>query len=247
MTVENIRARFHDLGVWQRGGERAPYKPLLLLYALGRYAHGAPRLLEYAKLDKELTRLFREFGPPRAAYHSVYPFWYLRTDGIWEVPGSEAARVREGKAGEPTKTWLRENRIAGGLTPELLKPSGGIALCFRTSPPISWRPTSPTPSTRTSSRRLGWVGLWGLRPPDGTRPSAGTSSAPTSAAAPSAHSTPAWVTPSWGSRRPTSSGTRPAGRRASATVSPCAASTTSSSTGVPSPSPRTGGSWSRTS
>jgi len=75
--------------------------------------------MEYASMDRDLQALFREFGPPRASHNPVYPFWYLRTDGIWEVPGSEAARVREGKAGEPTKTWLRENRIGGGLLPDL--------------------------------------------------------------------------------------------------------------------------------
>ncbi|HSM60911.1 MAG TPA: hypothetical protein VK849_08950, partial [Longimicrobiales bacterium] len=116
---DQIRARFHDLGVWKRAGERAPYKPLLLLYALGRYAHGAPRLIEYERLDRDLVRLFRDFGPPRGRHNPVYPFWYLRTDGVWEVPGGEAARVREGKSSEPTRTWLRENRVAGGLTPDL--------------------------------------------------------------------------------------------------------------------------------
>ncbi len=115
----DLRARFRDLGVWEREGERAPYKPLLLLHVLGRYAHGAPRLIEYERLDEDLLPLFREFGPPRAGYNPVYPFWDLRTDGFWEVPGGKAARVREGKSSEPTKTWLRDNHIAGGLTPEL--------------------------------------------------------------------------------------------------------------------------------
>lgn len=114
-----LRARFRDLGVWERNGIRAPYKPLLLLYTLGRYAHGAPRLIEYGRMDRDLLALFREFGPPRASYHPVYPFWYLRNDGVWEVPGTEAARVREGKSSEPTKTWLRERHIAGGLTQDL--------------------------------------------------------------------------------------------------------------------------------
>lgn len=117
--LSGIRTRFHDLGVWERDGVRAPYKPLLLLYALGRYALGSSRLIGYAEMDAELGRLFREFGPPREKYSTVYPFWYLRNDGVWEVPGGEAARVREGKSSEPTKTWLRENRIAGGLTQDL--------------------------------------------------------------------------------------------------------------------------------
>lgn len=120
-TASDIRARFHDLGVWERDGVRAPYKPLLLLYTLGRYAHGAPRLIEYERMDRDLVQLFREFGPPRTSYHTVYPFWYLRSDGVWEVPGTEAARVREGKSSEPTKVWLKENHITGGLTEDLFE------------------------------------------------------------------------------------------------------------------------------
>ncbi len=115
----DLRARFRDLGVWEREGERDPCKPLLLLYALGRYADGGPRLIEYERLDKDLLELFREFAPPRAKYDPVHPFWYLRNDGVWEVPGGEPARVRKRKSSEPTKRWLRDNHVACGLTEEL--------------------------------------------------------------------------------------------------------------------------------
>jgi putative restriction endonuclease len=119
ISPTEVRARFHDLGVWQRDGERAPYKPLLLLYILGRYARGSRRLIEFERIDGDLLKLFKEFGPPRSKYNPVYPFWDLRNDGVWEVPGTEKAKVREGKSSEPTKAWLKKNEIAGGLTPEL--------------------------------------------------------------------------------------------------------------------------------
>lgn len=35
--MRDVRKRFRVLGVWQRAGERAPHKPLLVLYALGRW------------------------------------------------------------------------------------------------------------------------------------------------------------------------------------------------------------------
>lgn len=69
-------------------------------------------------MEQDLLRIFRDFGTPRQRHNPVYPLWYLRTDGVWEVPEGEAALVREGKSSEPTKTWLRENHIAGGLTPD---------------------------------------------------------------------------------------------------------------------------------
>jgi putative restriction endonuclease len=36
MTRDDILARFAGLNVWSRGGQRAPHKPLLFLYPLGR-------------------------------------------------------------------------------------------------------------------------------------------------------------------------------------------------------------------
>lgn len=114
-----LRALFQDLGVWSSDGERSPHEPLLLLYVLGRYARGAGRLIEYERMEEDLRRLFREFGPPRTKDDPVHLFGYLRTDGVWEMPGAEVAEVREGEASEPTKARPREHGIAGGLTPEM--------------------------------------------------------------------------------------------------------------------------------
>jgi len=65
-----------------------------------------------------LRPLLEEFGPPRKSYHTEYPFWYLRNDGLWEVRGVEAAKVRKGKASQPTKSELLRPGAAGGLVPE---------------------------------------------------------------------------------------------------------------------------------
>lgn len=119
MNREELRGLFSDLGVWQRAGERAPYKPLLLLYTLGRYASGYTRLITFEDLDKDLLPLFRTFGPPRSKYSTVYPFWYLQNDGVWELDGAEGLMVREGKSGEPTKSSLLAAGTSGGLTPSI--------------------------------------------------------------------------------------------------------------------------------
>jgi putative restriction endonuclease len=39
MKDADILDRVDKLRVWQRGGQRAPHKPLLLLLALGRLSH----------------------------------------------------------------------------------------------------------------------------------------------------------------------------------------------------------------
>jgi putative restriction endonuclease len=43
MNPDEIRERFNSITVWKRGGERAPHKPLLALYAIGRVLRGLSR------------------------------------------------------------------------------------------------------------------------------------------------------------------------------------------------------------
>jgi len=47
MDKEDIKSRTARLNVWRRGDQRAPHKPLLLLYALGRCLRGEDRLNLY--------------------------------------------------------------------------------------------------------------------------------------------------------------------------------------------------------
>ena len=105
MTPEALHRKLTDLNVWKRGKERAPHKPLLLLLAMGRAARGEDRLVPFAEVEEPLTGLLRHFGPPRRAYHPEFPFRYLATDGLWEVP-------------EPSswgKKHLRDQGVRGGL------------------------------------------------------------------------------------------------------------------------------------
>ncbi len=153
MTSDEFRARIADLSIWKRSGQRAPHKPLLLLWALGRLTRGEPRLVPYSTVDAELKPLLQEFGPPRKSYHTEYPFWYLRNDGLWEVTGVEGARVREGKASEPTKRELVRLDAEGGLTAdtwELLKANpalvrdAAVTLTMQTDPARAPEDTSET-------------------------------------------------------------------------------------------------------
>ncbi|AQS68804.1 phosphorothioated DNA-binding restriction endonuclease [Streptomyces pactum] len=98
---------------WSRGGTRAPHKPLLLLYALGRFRQDAGGELRYGAVEEDLKRLLAEYGPPHGTT-PAYPFHHLVGDGVWEVrtdrgPGSPGSRVGE----------LRASGAAGRLAPEL--------------------------------------------------------------------------------------------------------------------------------
>lgn len=97
--------RVQQLRRWTRNGERAPHKPLLLLYALGRYQAdgGAPIL--FSEAEDQLNRLLTEFGPPRKTSPG-YPFHHLTSDGLWIVrtadgqpsPGSNVGDLRSSGA-----------------------------------------------------------------------------------------------------------------------------------------------------
>ncbi|MEV7968368.1 phosphorothioated DNA-binding restriction endonuclease [Sphaerisporangium sp. NPDC088356] len=110
--------RVADIRRWTRNGERAPHKPLLLLYALGRFQRDGGGPIPFSSAEAELKRLLKEFGPPRDTSPG-YPFHHLTSDGIWLVdtvngpgsPGSELGR-------------LRAARASGRLHPDLLR-----ALC----------------------------------------------------------------------------------------------------------------------
>ncbi|MFE6200095.1 phosphorothioated DNA-binding restriction endonuclease [Streptomyces sp. NPDC057838] len=105
--------RIAALRQWARNGTRAPHKPLLLLYALGRFQEDADRGLRYTAVEQDLQRLLTEYGPPHKTT-PAYPFHHLTSDGVWEVrtdrgPGSPGSGIRD----------LRETGATGRLTPDL--------------------------------------------------------------------------------------------------------------------------------
>src|SRR5438132_9197420 len=115
MRTEQIKQLFSDITVWKRGAERAPHKPLLLLYALAKCSRGEPRLVEYQEIDTQLRKLLTEFGPSRKVHHPEYPFWRLHNDGVWELQGITPPTSRQ------SNTYL--------LRSDLMKvnPSGGLS------------------------------------------------------------------------------------------------------------------------
>ena len=112
-TSENTWARFQKLRVWTRDGTRAPYKPLLVMWALGRCLNGEPRLVDFATVHIELTQLVRRFGPYRRRVPTVEPFWRLQNDGVWEIDRPELVSVDS--SGSAHTSDLQQHGIRGGL------------------------------------------------------------------------------------------------------------------------------------
>jgi putative restriction endonuclease len=116
--------RTAKLRQWTRSGTRAPHKPLLLLYALGRFQQDAAGELRYSAVEEDLQRLLTEYGPPNRTT-PAYPFHHLVSDGVWEVrtdrgPGSPGSGVRELRAAEAAGRLAPELRAALRREPELL-------------------------------------------------------------------------------------------------------------------------------
>ena len=76
-------------------------------------------MAEFSEIDGPLSNLLAEFGPASAARSRHYPFWHLRTDGLWQLSGPRGILDRPPGA-TPTLTELRREHVAGGLTPELV-------------------------------------------------------------------------------------------------------------------------------
>lgn len=86
MDREEIVQKFENLKVWQRGDERAPHKPLLVLYAIGKLLQGEDRLLPYSEVDEKLGRLLRDFGQKRKSYQPLQLFWRRQNNWGLEIP-----------------------------------------------------------------------------------------------------------------------------------------------------------------
>ncbi|QJD86348.1 phosphorothioated DNA-binding restriction endonuclease [Cohnella herbarum] len=84
MNAEELKNKISNLSIWKKNGQRAPHKPLLLLYALGQLQQNVSHL-PYEEVRMKLRKLLFEFGPSRKSYHPEEPFVRLTTDGIWEL------------------------------------------------------------------------------------------------------------------------------------------------------------------
>jgi putative restriction endonuclease len=120
ITEELFLKQLDEIGVFQQNGRRAVHKPLLILLALAKFQNGYRDLLVFGEIEEELSALIRQFGTTSNAHRprADYPFWYLKSDGFWELQNTEGLSYRKGKP-EPLPESLRENRTRGGFKASL--------------------------------------------------------------------------------------------------------------------------------
>ncbi len=112
MNAAELIERIKKLSIWKKGDQRAPHKPLLILYALGQLQNNGARLLSYQDVKGRLKYLLKEFGPHRQSYHPEHPFVRLTNDGIWNL------NVDLGLVHIKDR-WLLDNEVAGGFSDEV--------------------------------------------------------------------------------------------------------------------------------
>ena len=119
MEKQDILNKFKQVNVWHKGDQRAPHKPLLLLYALGRCSRHEGAEIPYLDIEKDLKELLISFGSPGIPRPEM-PFWYLQNDKLWFVKNAELLERRKGRS-DPKRSALLKHNPVGGLLPEIHK------------------------------------------------------------------------------------------------------------------------------
>lgn len=132
-NIDQMLERFRRLRVWSRYGWRAPYKPLMILWAIGRCLRCEERMATFEQARAEVGALAARFGPyrrrnPSAVMHQ--PFWRLQNDGVWEIDRPNLVTVNS--AGAAHISDLVQHKICGGLTEAYYH-------ALRNDPQLAWR------------------------------------------------------------------------------------------------------------
>ena len=112
MDSDEVKEKISKLSVWKNGDQRAPHKPLLILYALSQIQSDKPRLLPYNLVRGPMIELLKEFGPSRRSYCPEEPFARLVNDGIWEL----STNINKT---DINNSFLKRNDVKGGFTKDI--------------------------------------------------------------------------------------------------------------------------------
>ncbi|MFF7966084.1 HNH endonuclease signature motif containing protein [Streptomyces sp. NPDC007903] len=109
---EDLLHRLIHLRVNRSSGGPALYKPVTLLWAMGRALRGAERLLSWSETERELGEALAAAGEPERPH---YPVASLSQDRLWSLPGQEDAPTAHGHP----RRWFTERQPLGGPTEEV--------------------------------------------------------------------------------------------------------------------------------
>lgn len=113
--------QFQNIRQASISGNRAPHKPLLLLYVLGRlWVEQSYRLFSFEEIKPKLSELLNQFYESKKKQNTKDPFTRLRSDHIgWELKG--IGGIQQNHISALSERDLIERRIAGGFDHETMK------------------------------------------------------------------------------------------------------------------------------
>ncbi|MFE5210578.1 phosphorothioated DNA-binding restriction endonuclease [Streptomyces sp. NPDC056600] len=121
MTREELTRRLSLLRRARIAGRRAPHKPLLVLWLLGRFAETGSTEVSYDMAEEPVSRLINDFGPavrsPAAArQRAAMPFVHLERE-LWDLRDKDGEEI--GPGAPERRGWLRDRGAHGRLRPEV--------------------------------------------------------------------------------------------------------------------------------
>ncbi|MEU2270245.1 HNH endonuclease signature motif containing protein [Streptomyces olindensis] len=117
-THDELIHRVTHLKVHRSAGRPALYKPIVLLWAMGRALRGEARLLPWSDTEEAVKDLLARHGRRGERLRPDYPIASLHHEGVWELRDfTGPVTTAHGDAG--VKRWFAENQPRGGLVQPL--------------------------------------------------------------------------------------------------------------------------------
>ncbi|MFJ9430115.1 HNH endonuclease [Streptomyces sp. NPDC101490] len=124
--LDGLLDGLRNLRVHTKDGVPSRHKPLALAWAISRISSGRPRLAPWREFREEVGGLLAEFGATTSAVTPQYPFWHLRTSGIWDMRGLPA-----GQRTAPGVALLERLGPEAGLSAEAARLLSGASARLR--------------------------------------------------------------------------------------------------------------------
>ncbi|MFF5980935.1 HNH endonuclease [Streptomyces olindensis] len=117
-THDELIHRVTHLKVNRSAGQPALYKPIVLLWAMGRALRGEPRLLPWSETEEAVKALLARHGRKGQRLRPDYPIASLHHEDVWELRDfTGPVTTAHGDSG--VKRWFSENQPRGGLVEPL--------------------------------------------------------------------------------------------------------------------------------
>jgi putative restriction endonuclease len=121
MNRERLLSDIKNMNIWKKHDQRAPHKPLLILYALAQLQTNQKQWLDYRIVSEDLRRLLIDFGPYRKSYHPEQPFVRLANDGIWQLEAKGFTSSISIQDLNIKDKWLKTHDTMGGFNDDVFQ------------------------------------------------------------------------------------------------------------------------------